>query len=301
MRSDDLFIYHGNCFDGFTAAWLYWLVAPTSELVPAKYGDAPPDVTGRNVWIADFSYPRAQLLEVARSCQTLRIFDHHKTAQADLDTFPGQLAAHELANKLRAFVFDMGRSGARLIFDELQQWPEILVNHRIDWAEEFVNYIQDRDLWRQKLEGTEEVAAWVAASPMTFGAWTEMAKCSASLLAKSGACVKRYIAQYGRKARAEMRLEEIAGYLVPAVNLPYMNCSEHVGKLEEDNPDSPFAVGYFRRADGRWQFSLRARSGFDVSEVAKRYGGGGHAGAAGFDVARLPWECDFVPTEAEET
>ena len=31
-----------------------------------------------------------------------------------------------------------------------------------------------------------------------------------------------------------------------------------------------------------WQYSLRSRSDFDVSEIAKKFGGGGHAKAAGF-------------------
>jgi len=35
---------------------------------------------------------------------------------------------------------------------------------------------------------------------------------------------------------------------------------------------------------GRYQYNLRSRGDFDVSEVAKQFGGGGHAGAAGFTV-----------------
>jgi phosphoesterase RecJ-like protein len=37
------------------------------------------------------------------------------------------------------------------------------------------------------------------------------------------------------------------------------------------------------------QFGLRSRNGFDVSEVAKKFGGGGHAAAAGFviNIAKL--------------
>ena len=69
--------------------------------------------------------------------------------------------------------------------------------------------------------------------------------------------------------------------------MPYQNASEMRSVLLDRHPDCVFAAGYFQRADVRWQFSLRSRSDFDVSSVAKRYGGGGHAGAAGFDVASL--------------
>ncbi len=57
--NDTLFIYHGGCFDGFTSAWIYSrFVDSDAEFLGVKYGDQPPDVRGRDVVIADFSFPR---------------------------------------------------------------------------------------------------------------------------------------------------------------------------------------------------------------------------------------------------
>src|SRR5512143_3990067 len=107
--------------------------------------------------------------------------------------------------------------------------------------------------------------------------------------------------QYGTKALAEARPELIGGYVVPCVNLPYMNCSEYVGRLlTQSGPTVPFAAGYFRRGDGMWQFSLRSRPGFDCSAVAQSFCGGGHPQAAGFQVARLPWEEPGTTTDGGE-
>jgi nanoRNase/pAp phosphatase (c-di-AMP/oligoRNAs hydrolase) len=48
----------------------------------------------------------------------------------------------------------------------------------------------------------------------------------------------------------------------------------------------PFAACYWDTEEGR-VFGLRAADdGVDVSEIAKEYGGGGHAKAAGFTVSR---------------
>lgn len=48
--------------------------------------------------------------------------------------------------------------------------------------------------------------------------------------------------------------------------------------------ERPFGACYFDRQDGKRQWSLRSRDGgADVSEIAKRHGGGGHAQAAGFE------------------
>jgi len=52
----------------------------------------------------------------------------------------------------------------------------------------------------------------------------------------------------------------------------------------EMTPSAPFSVGWFVRSDGLFQYSLRSRGDFDVSELAKLWGGGGHKAAAGFEV-----------------
>jgi nanoRNase/pAp phosphatase (c-di-AMP/oligoRNAs hydrolase) len=49
-------------------------------------------------------------------------------------------------------------------------------------------------------------------------------------------------------------------------------------------------VGWFQNAEGKYVYSLRSRHGFDVSELAKKFGGGGHAGAAGFTVSKMVHE-----------
>ena len=47
--------------------------------------------------------------------------------------------------------------------------------------------------------------------------------------------------------------------------------------------DTPFVVIWSVRKDGRLSYSLRASDGGpDLSKIASRYGGGGHAKAAGF-------------------
>ena len=59
-------IYHSNCADGFTAAWVIWYKHPDWEFYPGKYQEEPPDVTGREVYFVDFSYKRPVILEMAK-------------------------------------------------------------------------------------------------------------------------------------------------------------------------------------------------------------------------------------------
>src|SRR5262245_33821041 len=126
-----LCIYHGNCADGITAAWLVkHRVSQETEFFAAHYGENPPDVRGRSVWIVDFSYPRKILEDMADAAYDMHVLDHHRTAQIDLAEFDRPNVQ---------VVFDMQRSGAQITYDVLlgegKQRPKI------------VEYTADRDLW----------------------------------------------------------------------------------------------------------------------------------------------------------
>ena len=57
------------------------------------------------------------------------------------------------------------------------------------------------------------------------------------------------------------------------------------------NPEKHHAMLTFAWAKGMWTVSLyTSRKDVDVSAVAKKHGGGGHAGAAGFQCQELPFE-----------
>ncbi len=306
MRPEILFIYHGKCYDGFTAAWVFAyfkkkglsIIDQPVTYVPANYGDEPPNCKGKEVWIVDFSYPRDVLIEkVIKPSMRTVILDHHKTAEADLKGILDEIRdKHNLQRQNDKVVFDMGRSGAGILYDELaREYGKMAGQHipsptgdRNLWL---VDYIEDRDLWKWKRPHSKEVSAYYASVPMTFEWWDAINAEGQVKAQENGRHIQRYIDSYGIKACDNAKIEEVGGHLVPTINVQYMNISDHVGRLAELYPDHPFAAGYFRRPDGRWQFSLRSRgSGFDVSEVAKQFGGGGHVGASGFDVDTLPWD-----------
>ena len=84
-----LCIYHGNCADGFGAAWVVRkALGDDVEFFPGVYQSEPPDVTGRDVVMVDFSYKRDVLLDMAAEADSIVIIDHHKTAQEDLVDLP---------------------------------------------------------------------------------------------------------------------------------------------------------------------------------------------------------------------
>lgn len=87
-----LCIYHAFCADGFGAAWIVRrALGDGVEFHAASYGQEPPDVTGRDVLMVDFSYKRSMLDKMAEVARSILVLDHHKTAAEDLDSLPAAM------------------------------------------------------------------------------------------------------------------------------------------------------------------------------------------------------------------
>lgn len=258
-----LVIYHGACRDGFCAAWCVWRKFPAAEFVPAMYGNPPPDVDGRDVIVVDFSYDRALMDEMNRRAKSLLVLDHHKTAEAALSGAPYA-------------TFDMERSGAGMAWDHF--WP----GSPRPWI---VDYVEDRDLWRHKLPNGPAVNAFLGTLRYDFEHWYQTSRMELEKAAELGQVVEDKIRHYVTEVAKNARRITFHGYDVPIVNAPQVDISELVGFLCNGEL---FAMGWWQRSDGKFSVSLRSRGDFDVSELAKAHGGGGHKNAAGFLTDYMP-------------
>lgn len=273
-----LIIYHGNCADGFSAAWCFWRkYGKGAEYVAGVYQQNPPDVVGRDVFLVDFSYKRAIVEQMLVQAKSVTLIDHHKTAIEDLQPLFRQDSYMGEPSQLNYFT-DLNRSGATLAWDYLfpgEQRPPLL------------GHIEDRDLWRFKLQNTREIQAFVFSHEYNFEQWDKLMSASPVELLQmtaAGAAIERK----HHKDVAELvgvckRRMVIGGYDVPVASLPYTLVSD-AGHLMAQ--DEPFAACYWDTPAGR-VFGLRAaQNGIDVSAIATQYGGGGHVKAAGFTVPR---------------
>ncbi|WBO23984.1 hypothetical protein [Sphingomonas abietis] len=294
----DVMIYHASCADGFGAAWAAWKRWGASvEYIPASHGSTPPDVAGKHVLIGDFSYKLPVLEEMLQSAASIVILDHHKSAEADLAPFVATAAAanpFEVTAMLRALadlhrppciaVFDMERSGARMVWDFCHSTP----------APRLVALIEDRDLWRFAYPEAKEFALWLRAEPFSFERWTEIDAIMAEPARAAGIkaeadAMQRFYDQKCSEIISTARLEPILGHMVPVVNCPSAFASDVGNSLLNEFPDAAFSACYSEGRKGR-TFSLRSEGGrADVSLIAARFGGGGHRNAAGFLVPLPAW------------
>lgn len=272
--SRPLVIYHANCLDGFGAAFAAWLHFSAQHIeadyYAAKHGNEPPDCSGRDVYIVDFSYKRAVLKQICAIAQSVTILDHHISAQDDLEGLEGE---HD---NLKV-VFDMEKSGAVLSWEYFHSDP----------APRLLLHIQDRDLWRFELDGTDAINTALMSYPFTFEFWQELLVSAdrVDALQREGETINRFRRQLIEQYKKRAVIGTIAGFKVPVVNAPHAIISELVGELAADYP---FAAGYQDHGSKRsWSLRSRKNGGEDVAKIAEKFGGGGHRNAAGFG-AQLP-------------
>lgn len=288
-----LCIWHKGCIDGFTSAWIVnRFFNGNVEFFPGVYQEDPPDVTDRNVMMVDFSYKRDVIEKMRETARAILIIDHHKTAQEDLSHY------HPKANEVDGFphfpnegdchaFFDMERSGAGLCWDFFYPGTPM---------PKLVQHVQDRDLWRFKLPGTREINTLAYSHQFDFKLWDMLAEQCEHQPTWQGLVQQGSGLDRQRLKDCEALIKEgsqkmtIGGVEMTVVNAPWFFASD-IGNLLSKG-DAKCGAAYFDRGDGKRVFSLRSvEGGPDVSEIAKKFGGGGHKNAAGFSTT-LNWRGD---------
>lgn len=278
---------HKGCPDGQTAMWALWKAFgdQETEYIPAAHGD--PLVFKRSVEVADvifvdFSWAKEAILALGQAARSVAVLDHHESAAMDLAGLfewgaetPPLTYSRNRGNI--SVTMDMDRSGAAIAWD----WM-----HVTRQRPRLVEYVQDRDLWRFNLPYSREISQWLRSFPYEMMAWDHAATILEDDGGFAGACVTGGQLLKFQNQQVHIMAEHanwrwIAGYPVPVANASAF-FSEVAEKLLERYPTAKMTAYHWDRRDNVRQWGLRSRPGFDVSVVAKAYGGGGHAQAAGW-------------------
>lgn len=293
----DVVLYHGSCSDGFGTAFIVWYYykylygmdrVKMINFIPCYYlkdnqlsNNFIEKILGKNVLMCDFSYKYDQLLQIISSSKSFMILDHHKTAEEDLKQIPECYK-----------IFDMNRSGCGIT------WDFFYANLPIP---KFLAYIQDRDIWAKKLSETSLFVAYFYEQDFDFDLWEkyldeEMVK---------EAINKGTIWLEYQNVLIDKIIKKTS-YIIQEINnkyaiVLYCNCP----KLKSDIGNKVFNKFPFGDFSCIWDYNLfRDQSYYslvstndrmDVSQIALKFGGGGHRNASGIvfagKVGCLPFKC----------
>lgn len=268
-------LYHKGCSDGFGGAWILWKKFKDKAIYwPMEYQVPPPGIlkSAKEIFMVDFCFSEAIMKNLSKEYK-ITVIDHHESQS-------------EAVKFAEVFVFDLGHSGAVLAwkyFHPKTPVPKLLLR------------IEDIDLWRFKLSDTRKTIASLESHDKEFKLWSKLIRDfedtkKRSAFIKEGAAILLYQNQI---------VKELADSAVPAtfeereamvVNSPVL-ASEIGHRLAAKK--GKIAIIWSSK-NKKVFVSLRSIGETDVSEIAKRYGGGGHKHAAGFGLKanndQFPWK-----------
>lgn len=298
----DVVVCHFPCMDGFTCKYLIddWckINQPDHEVIwlDGTHGAAFDFEACRDkqVLMADFSLKREDMERLGSVARNVIVLDHHASAERELaayvidsDDVEEDECPFDFANRNIVALFNMDRCGATMVWDYLQTGIEVPL---------FVQYIEDRDLWRFKLPHSRALTAYIRAHEMTLESWDKLER---EFMVKNTLDQAIKLGTFGLQLHTVVVNEladnhswaRVAGHRVPMVNAPVQFGSDVAAELIRRYPNVPFA-GYCYVGPRGYGFGLRSEDARrDVAEIAASLGGGGHRNASGFRADCVDW-CD---------
>ena len=278
-------IYHAGCPDGFGAAWSVrqawgddaWYIARNHDdrVTLADHEDAL-------VAFVDIAPAEDELRALADVAAQVLILDHHVTARDRLASDPSVVNEYEADGHV--IHFDMSHSGSVLAWQAFHPETE---------TPDLLRYIEDQDLWNWALPDSEAVNAAIASYPRDWETWDRLAAWPVERLVAEGEPILR-----ANRMEIARRLEHVRPIALGNERIEGVNASINRSRIgHEIAKRAAYGKewGIVYRVEGAEVFATIYSIGdLDVSEVAVRFGGGGHKNASGFHVPLETWLSDFV-------
>ena len=270
-------LYHGRCPDGFGGAYAAWKkFGDTAEYIPVKYGEPLPEgLDDKDIYIVDFCYEDPAILDALKThTKKVVVLDHHESSRENVEGFPEH-------------VFDLNRSGATIAWTYFH--PDAPMPR-------LMQYLEDGDLYRYSLPETRDVFSYLLVQPQELLLWDTLAQtleddATRAEFLKKAAIYSEYFKLLGDQCVENARKVKFEGYECLFTNShPSITMKSYVGhELAVKLP--PIGLVVSAHPDG-FGVSIRGDGSVDVSEIAAKYGGGGHRGSAGFIIRngdKIPW------------
>lgn len=301
MNDFDYVIYHENCMDGTSSAWVTTLVNPNAKLIPSSAYKSPdpniyPElntVTCNKIVFCDVTPTKPFLDLLIWHENKIVVIDHHNDAICKLENYIKTSCTTTEAKLFTLYTNkDNTKSGCVLT------WEYFFPDKPIPW---FLEYISDRDNWSFKLEYSKEInSALYEDKHITFEGLNQLL--TADITDMKNSLIKRgttledvrltFIEKYAKLALL-CKYKEMYVWLyqcLPEYRIDVGNyLLDKTTTDKEGNiiiPDFSACWQYDIKSDHYW-FSARSNNNkVDICEIAKSLDtkGGGHRNASGFSI-----------------
>ena len=279
QTSKKIIVFYHDDLDGFTGAWTAWKkLKDRAEYMELGYDTKNYDflfqLKDKDIYMIDYSLDKKEMLNLAEKNKVILI-DHHFSSKEKAELLPGS-------------VFDDKRSGASL------SWKYFHSNKKPPLI---VRYVEDYDIWKFELPHAKELIAVLNLYSFNFKVWDKVAKIfqdkrKIKELIKKGQAIVDYqkslIGELSNKGQ-EVIFE---GHNAIAVNSPIL--SSEIGNHVYTKTGKIGIVWSYKGKDKlKIHVSLRGDGKINLSELANKFGGGGHKAAAGFAIEgniNFPWQ-----------
>lgn len=276
-----LVLFHGYengfCPDGYGSAYVAWKIfGEEAVFMAARHQSSRgswlshirdlidgsklrPQST--DLYVLDFAVPRYVFDFLQKTFKSVTYIDHHESELGDVSSFS-------------SVIIDKSKSAALLTWDYFFD----------DEPPALLKYISDRDTWKKRLPHCDSIHAARGLFKYSFETFDVLASLDDetffSVMFPLGEVAGVIRAGKVKEEAKKAMVKAWRGYCIymiedidPALASDALNlcCDKHVD----------FAVGYSDNDDTR-TYQLRSVGDFDVSAVARKFGGGGHINAAGF-------------------
>lgn len=282
-------IYHSRDLDGFTSAAIVKKKYPHAELIGYDYGQPIPwdkIPSGQKVIIVDVSLPMQDMERLAsHSVWQLTWIDHHISAIKEYEAY-----VKDKVNFMEVFLKN-GIAACELAWQYLfptEEMPEAvkLLGEYDTWRKEdavrWDNEILPFQFGMRSICNTpDQIPEWVIESNYPY-----KQKVKIDEIIDNGNAILRYQAQVNESLCRRTAFEtNFKGYRAICLNACGINSDAFKSVYDAEKHD--IMMSFFFNGD-QWIFSLYTiKPDIDCSAIAKSMGGGGHRGAAGFQIDKL--------------
>jgi oligoribonuclease NrnB/cAMP/cGMP phosphodiesterase (DHH superfamily) len=293
----NIIFYHFPCSDGLCAAAIartYYGDEPV-DYQRFNYGDKKPiedyiDMCrDKKVLMLDCSFRKEDALKIQQSADSLIIVDHHITALKELEDFQvegldSETVSARWEDQKIQLVYDVDHSGASLTWMFFHP-TDAKMNNALPL---FIQYIEDIDLGKVSLPNAAQFRSWSRSIPFNIKVMqTTMqqykTKEDIERACEGGIAIDNYVNTRITVLLEDKQYLQIENLEIPYVITDYAFASDCANALLKDAPNGMSIAFYFTTGKG-FGASIRSIPSVDCSEFARKFGGGGHKNAAGFNI-----------------